>query len=96
MASQPAPAARPEREEQAISFEVGDYRLTGTLSLPLAGGPHPAVALLHGAGPGVHDDYVAPIGEVFTQAGLAVLVWDRPGCGGSTGDWQRQNVDERA
>jgi pimeloyl-ACP methyl ester carboxylesterase len=96
MASQPAPTARPEREEQAIFFEVGDYRLTGTLSLPLTGGPHPAVALLHGAGPGVRDDYVAPIGEAFTQAGLAVLAWDRPGCGGSTGDWQRQNLDERA
>jgi pimeloyl-ACP methyl ester carboxylesterase len=44
----------------------------------------------------MRNDYVAPIADAFSQAGLAVLSWDRPGCGNSTGDWQRQNVDERA
>ena len=44
----------------------------------------------------MRNDYVAPIADAFRQAGLAVLAWDRPGCGNSTGDWQRQTVDQRA
>jgi pimeloyl-ACP methyl ester carboxylesterase len=96
MTSQPSPIARPERKAEEVSFDVGDYRLAGTLLLPSEAGPHPAVALLHGAGPGVRNDYVAPIADAFHQAGLAVLAWDRPGCGNSTGDWQRQTMYERA
>jgi uncharacterized protein len=96
MTSQSSPISRPEPKAEEVSFDVGDYRLAGTLLLPSEADPHSAVALLHGAGPGVRNDYVAPIADAFHQAGLAVLVWDRPGCGNSTGDWQRQTVDERA
>jgi uncharacterized protein len=81
---------------EEVFFEVGAYRLAGTLLLPSKPSPHPAVALLHGAGPGVRTDYVAPIADTFRQAGLAALSWDRPGCGNSTGDWQRQTIDDRA
>lgn len=34
--------------------------------------------------------------EAFSSGGLAVLTWDRPGCGESTGDWRRQTLKDRA
>lgn len=91
-----SPITHSTRMAEEVFFEVGDDRLAGTLLLPSQAGQHSAVALLHGAGPGVRNDYVAPIAAAFHQAGLAVLVWDRPGCDNSTGDWQRQTMNERA
>jgi len=96
MTSDSFPTTHPKRMEEDVYLEVGNYRLAGTLLLPSEPDPHPAIALLHGAGPGTRHDYVAPIAEAYRQAGLAVLSWDRPGCGNSTGNWQRQTLDERA
>ena len=96
MTNYSSPTTHPKRMAEEVFFEVGDYRLAGTLLLPSEPSPYPAVALLHGAGPGVRDDYVARIADAYRQAGLAVLSWDRPGCGNSTGDWQRQTIHERA
>jgi uncharacterized protein len=79
-----------------VVLPMGDYRLAATLWMPAGLRPHPAVALLHGAGPGVRSDYIAPVREAFSHGGLAVLAWDRPGCGESTGDWRRQTLEDRA
>ena len=96
MTSDSFPITHPKRMEEDVYLEVGNYRLAGTLLLPSEPAPHPAIALLHGAGPGTRHDYVAPIADVYRQAGLAVLSWDRAGCGNSTGNWQHQTMDERA
>ena len=44
----------------------------------------------------MHTDYVVPVRGAFSGGGLAVLAWDQPGCGPSTGDWRRQTLVDRA
>ena len=36
------------------------------------------------------------IGEYLVQRGFAVLLYDKRGVGGSTGDWESETFDERA
>jgi pimeloyl-ACP methyl ester carboxylesterase len=85
-----------DSRSQEVFIEVGGYRLAATLWTPPGPGPHPAAVELHGAGPGLRSDYIATVREAFSRGGLAVLAWDRPGCGESTGDWQRQTLEQRA
>src|SRR5438067_12649129 len=76
-------------------LDFGEH-LAATLWLPTESSPRGAVALLHGAGPGVRTDYIVPVRKAFARAGLATLAWDRPGCGDSPGDWRRQSLEDRA
>ncbi|WP_344565619.1 alpha/beta hydrolase [Streptomyces axinellae] len=69
--------------------------LAGTLTLPDGPGPHPA-ALLHGSGPLDRDGDTAklrmglgaPLAAALASAGIAVLRYDRRGCGDTPGDWR--------
>lgn len=58
--------------------------LAGTLMKPPGAGPYPAIVLVHGAAGGLRDVYRA-FGEHFVQAGMAALVYDKRGHGGSAG-----------
>jgi uncharacterized protein len=51
-----------------------------------------AVVMLQGSGPTDRDNggYFLPIREHFLRHDLAVLGYDKPGIGGSTGDWRRE------
>ncbi len=64
--------------------------LAGTLHLPPAPPPHPAILMLQGSGPADRDadGYFPPIRDAFLRRGIATLAFDKPGCGGSTGDWR--------
>lgn len=44
--------------EQEMSFGDPEWVLTGTLTMPKAGGPHPAVVLVHGSGPQDRDETI--------------------------------------
>lgn len=80
-----------------VTFENGDTRLAGTLALPESEGPFPAVALVDGSGPGVRKDpYFLALADLFVSANFAVLAWDKPGCGDSTGNWLDQTFNDRA
>lgn len=81
-----------------VTIPFGNIALDGTLHLPDAPGPHPALAMLAGSGPDDRDawGYFPPIRDAFLGAGLAVLSWDKPGVGTSTGDWQEQTFFDRA
>jgi pimeloyl-ACP methyl ester carboxylesterase len=81
-----------------VRIPFGDVRLAGSLHLPDGAGPHPAIAMLAGSGPDDRDawGYFTPIREAFLDAGLAVLSWDKPGIGASTGDWHAQTFFDRA
>ena len=84
--------------EREISFENGDTILAGTLFLPPTAGPHPAVAMLQGSGSADRDNfgYFRPIREHFARHGVAALCYDKPGVGGSSGDWREQSFHDRA
>ncbi|MGK2857767.1 MAG: alpha/beta fold hydrolase [Thermoanaerobaculia bacterium] len=70
---------------EKVVFRSGVVELEGTLSLPLAGGRHPAVILVHGSGKATRD---APgfgeLANVLVLQGFAVLRYDKRGWGEST------------
>jgi alpha-beta hydrolase superfamily lysophospholipase len=73
---------------EAFGFDSGGYRLSGFIDAPATPAPHPAVLLLHDAGPtGVfHGRGDFPkLREAFRSAGLASVVFDRRGSGCSGG-----------
>lgn len=92
-----ADPVEPEPEEPApyrseeVSFENGDIRLAGTLTVPEGTGPFPGVVLITGSGPQDRDEVVAgfPVFRVLsdhlTRQGIAVLRYDDRGVGGSSG-----------
>lgn len=84
----------------AIAFTLprGEMTLAGTLHCPDVPPPWPALVMIHGSGPADRESggFFVPIRESMLAAGLAVLSWDKPGIGGSTGDWRRQTLFDRA
>jgi pimeloyl-ACP methyl ester carboxylesterase len=81
-----------------VKFASGDNELAGTLYLPKGKGPHPGLVMLQGSGPADRDSggYFPPIRDHFVSTGLAVLSWDKPGIGESTGHWTDQTFFDRA
>ena len=74
------PAAFTESE---IAVENGEIRLPATLSVPLGGGPFPAVVLVHGSGPNDRDETFGPnkpfrdLAQGLATAGIVVLRYDK-------------------
>lgn len=80
-----------------LTFRAGSDTLTGTLWLPESAGIHSAVLLVDGAGPTTRNDGANPeLAAQLTDSGIAVFAWDKPGVGGSTGDWTQQDFEDRA
>jgi pimeloyl-ACP methyl ester carboxylesterase len=53
------------------------------------------VAFVDGSGPAERDGWDDEA-EVLAAAGFASLAWDKPGCGGSGGDWRDLGLQDRA
>lgn len=94
--------ARPEPlpyRTESVEFSNGDVMLSGTLLVPDSGGPHPAVVFLHGSGPERRDNarYWA---DRLARCGVAALIYDKRGTGGSTdgqgGGWARARFSDLA
>ena len=84
-------------EQEKVHFQNGEVSLAGTLSLPTSKGPFSAVVLVHGSGPGSHNDiHFMSLVNHFTRDGIAVLAYDKRGVGASTGDWHQAGLDELA
>lgn len=79
-------------------FEAPGVALAGTIHLPDGAGPHPAMVMLQGSGAADRESggFFPPIREAFRGAGVAVLSWDKPGVGESTGDWRQRSLFDRA
>jgi dienelactone hydrolase len=89
-----APRVRPYVEEP-VTFANGDLRLAGVLLLPAGLGPFPALVFVHGSGNGTRGQYPGEA-DGFARHGIAVLAFDKRGCGESTGNWRRADFDELA
>ena len=75
---------------EEVTFQTGDVTLRGWFVKPDGPGPHPAVVLLHGAGPQTGDGMPAKIyGNAFLRSGIAILTYDKRGVGGSGGSFRR-------
>lgn len=81
--------------EEEVRFSNGPVTLAGTLVLPAGRGPHPAVVLVHGDGPETRDGYRF-FARRFAERGIAALIYDKRGEGGSTGDWRQSRFHDLA
>lgn len=72
--------------EREVTIQNGDVQLAGTLVLPPGPGPHPAIVDVPGSGP-LTRRIPRYIGDFLAYHGVAVLVTDKRGTGGSTGQW---------
>jgi hypothetical protein len=81
--------------EKPATFDNGEVRLSGSLLLPGGKGPFPAAVLIQGSGaePQNASRFMA---EVFVQHGIAALIYDKRGVGGSSGDWQTSSFEDLA
>ena len=73
--------------------QLGDLR--ALLWMPEADGPVPGIVLVDGSGDGACDDW-GEWPQRFVDCGAAVLAHDKPGCGGSPGNWLEQTFHDRA
>jgi len=83
----------PYRTED-VTFQNGAVTLKGTLFVPATAGAHPAVVLIHGAGPEHRPIGLYPFG--FLHLGFAVLAFDKRGSGESTGDYRTASFADLA
>ena len=105
------PPKRPQEPEAPFPYQADDVtflnetdsvELAGTLTLPDAEGPHPAVALITGSGPQDRDETVAGhrpflvLADHLTRQGIAVLRFDDRGVGASTGDFAQATTEDFA
>jgi dienelactone hydrolase len=69
--------------EQDVTVGSGGWALPGTLAVPLAGGPFPAVVLVHGSGPNDRDETIGPnkpfrdLAWGLASHGIAVLRYEK-------------------
>jgi len=80
-----------------LRWHNGPVLLAGTLHLPVGSGPYPAAVFLHGAGGWTRADELFRVhAERLAARGLAVLIFDKRGCGESTGDWRQASFEDLA
>jgi pimeloyl-ACP methyl ester carboxylesterase len=83
-------------QSQTISFKAAQFEIVGDLQIPDGEGPHPAVIVVHGDGRGTRG-YYRTMRERFVAAGYAAFIWDKPGFGGSKGQFGGgKELSERA
>jgi pimeloyl-ACP methyl ester carboxylesterase len=83
-------------ESEKVVFETHGCRIYCNLDRPEGDGPHPAIVIVHGDGRGT-SNYYRTARTGFLDAGYAVLIWDKPGFGDSTGRFSADHVlSERA
>jgi uncharacterized protein len=87
-------AARSEPyTEHEVTFANGDVGLAGTLLVPSGTGPHPGVAIVHGAEWATRETYRL-LATHYARRGVAVLIYDKRGTGDSEGDVASATFDD--
>jgi hypothetical protein len=80
-------------ETTVVPTSVGDLR--ALVHVPDLPGPLPGLVLVDGSGDGACDDW-GEWPERLARCGAVVLTHDKPGCGGSPGNWLEQSLADRA
>ena len=85
-----------------VSYENGEIRLGGTLTIPRGQGPFPAALMITGSGAQDRDESLMGhkpflvIADYLTRRGIAVLRVDDRGVGKSTGSTSQETLDDMA
>ncbi|HEX5131171.1 MAG TPA: alpha/beta hydrolase [Candidatus Krumholzibacteria bacterium] len=89
-----APAAVPAYDREAIHFSSGRFELAGDLLTPRDGSPHPVIIYVWGSGPSNRNKHIdgSPVLKAFIEQGFAVLLYDKPGSGESTGEFDDRHL----
>lgn len=95
-------AQAPYRVEE-VRVKARQAALAASLYLPVAAGPVPAVVLIDGSGaasrgsklPGGFST-LGTVADHLARRGFAAVHYDKPGTGGSGGDWRAQSIEDRA
>lgn len=77
------------------SVATGAGELRALIHHPDSMHPLPGVVLVDGAGEGTADGWNL-WSAAIANCGVVVLAHDKPGCGGSPGDWREQTFEDRA
>lgn len=77
-------SGRQSLRQLEVRFRSGDAVLSGTLTFPVARGPHPAVAFVTGSGETTRA-YLPDLQALLVRSGVAVLAYDKRGIGQSGG-----------
>ena len=88
--------------EELISYDNPEagVTLSGTLTLPSSKGPFPVVLLIAGSGKIDRDETVfghkpfLVLADYLTRQGIAVLRFDKRGCGQSTGNYDKTTTQD--
>jgi pimeloyl-ACP methyl ester carboxylesterase len=98
----PTPASPRTWSEEEVTFPFGPNELYGVLTLPGRVGPYPAIVLVSGSvnpSTGARDGVSAPYhidhAHKMVLNGFAVLRYDPPGVGQSTGERGVESLDSR-
>jgi len=89
-------------DEEEITFNNGEIKFSGSLLLPKKKGKHPAVIMITGSGPQNRYEELfgwkifQDIASHFTQRGIAVLLYDDRGVGGSSGNVSEATTEDFA
>ena len=87
----------PGKYLEPIEFRNADVRLSGLLFTPAASKPAPALVFIGGTGYSTADrSYELSMLETFLEKGIAVLYFDKRGCGRSGGNWRTSTLADLA
>lgn len=74
-----------------VTFRDRDVQLAGTLFLPRAPGPHPALIFIHGSG--AEGRWASAfLADYAARQGIVALTYDKRGVGASSGNWQTSTM----
>lgn len=87
-------------KEVEFKNQKANIVLSGTLTMPLSGGPFPVVVMISGSGPEDRNEEIFDhkpfwvIADYLTRQGIAVLRYDDRGTGKSTGKYSGSSIDD--
>jgi len=82
--------------EEDVMFVSDTNDISGILTLPMKKGPYPAIVLLHGSErEGVNYPYYSSHSHNLVRSGYAVLRYDSPGVGKSSGSTLGESLEDR-
>jgi len=86
----------PTYNREEIRFSSGRFHLVGDLLTPPGKRPCPVIVYVWGAGPTNRTALIerSPLLKIFLAKGFGVLVYDKPGSGQSTGEFDNRSLFE--